>query len=128
MTAGGVPGFYTINLATGAATLVGTIENGSLPMTDITATPAAGSLALDAATYTVDENATNAVVKVQRTGGSFGSVSIDYVTSNGTALAGSDYAFSSGTLTFASGETEKSITIPVLDNFTAVSLSLGFGS
>jgi len=119
LTVGGVPGFYTINLTTGAATLVGTIGNGSLPMADITAAPSAGSLALDAATYTVAENAANAVVKVQRTGGSFGSVSIDYATSNGTALAGSDYAFSSGTLTFASGETEKSITIPVLDNFTA---------
>ena len=41
-------------------------------------------------------------------------VSVDYTTSNGTASAGQDYAAKSGTLTFAAGETTKTIDVPVL--------------
>jgi probable HAF family extracellular repeat protein len=43
-----------------------------------------------------------------------GPVTLAYSTSNGTATAGSDYASASGTVTFAAGETSK--TIPVLVN------------
>ena len=43
-------------------------------------------------------------------------VSVDYATSNGTATAGSDYTPTSGTLTFAAGETEKTVSVPVLDD------------
>jgi probable HAF family extracellular repeat protein len=38
-------------------------------------------------------------------------VTVAYATANGTALAGSDYQAASGTLTFAAGETVKSITV-----------------
>ena len=34
----------------------------------------------------------------------------------GTATAGSDYTAVSGTLTFAAGETEKTVSVPVLDD------------
>ncbi|MEW6257959.1 MAG: Calx-beta domain-containing protein [Pseudomonadota bacterium] len=40
-------------------------------------------------------------------------VSVAYATSNGTATAGSDYAAASGTLTFAAGETTKTIQVTV---------------
>ena len=43
-------------------------------------------------------------------------VTVDYATSNGTATAGTDYTAASGTLTFAAGETEKTISVPVLDD------------
>jgi GH18 family chitinase len=42
-----------------------------------------------------------------------GAVTIDYVTSDGTATAGADYATQSGTLSFAAGETSKTISIDV---------------
>ena len=45
-----------------------------------------------------------------------GSVTVDYATSDGTATAGSDYTAASGTLTFAAGETAKTIPVPVLDD------------
>ena len=43
-------------------------------------------------------------------------VSVDYATSDGTAHAGSDYRATSGTLTFAPGETTKTISVPVLED------------
>ena len=41
-------------------------------------------------------------------------VTVDYVTRNGTALAGEDYVGSSGTLTFAPGETVQTVNVVVL--------------
>ncbi|MBS7789777.1 cellulase family glycosylhydrolase [Roseococcus sp. SDR] len=40
-------------------------------------------------------------------------VSVNFATANGTATAGSDYAARTGTLTFAAGETSKSVTVTV---------------
>ena len=45
-----------------------------------------------------------------------GTVTVDYATSDGTAAAGSDYTATSGTLSFAAGETEKTVSVPVLDD------------
>ena len=45
-----------------------------------------------------------------------GTVTVGYATSDGTATAGSDYTAASGTLTFAAGETEKTVSVPVLDD------------
>ena len=45
-----------------------------------------------------------------------GTVTVDYATSNGTATAGADYTQASGTLTFATGETEKTVSVAVLDD------------
>jgi probable HAF family extracellular repeat protein len=41
-------------------------------------------------------------------------VTVDYATANGTATAGSDYQSASGKLTFASGETSKTINVLVI--------------
>ena len=43
-------------------------------------------------------------------------VSVDYATEDGTAKAGADYTAVSGTLTFAAGETAKTVSVPVLDD------------
>jgi uncharacterized delta-60 repeat protein len=55
-----------------------------------------------------------AVVVVQRTGGSTGALSVDFGTVGRTALAPGDFTATSGTLSWASGETDaKSISVPV---------------
>ena len=45
-----------------------------------------------------------------------GPVSVDYATADGTATAGADYTATSGTLTFAVGETEKTVSVALLDD------------
>ena len=43
-------------------------------------------------------------------------VTVDYATADGTAKAGSDYTATSGKLTFAAGETAKTVTVKVLSD------------
>ena len=43
-------------------------------------------------------------------------VTVDYTTEDGTATAGSDYTAVSGTLSFAAGETAKTVSVTVLDD------------
>ena len=45
-----------------------------------------------------------------------GTVSVDYATSGGTAMAGADYTAASGTLSFAAGETSKTVSVTVLND------------
>ena len=46
-------------------------------------------------------------------------VTVDYATSNGTATAGTDYTAATGTLTFAVGETEKTVEVALLHDIAA---------
>jgi sugar lactone lactonase YvrE len=48
-------------------------------------------------------------------------LTVNYATSDGSALAGSDYAATNGTLTFAPGVTSEIIRIPILDDSLAES-------
>ena len=48
-------------------------------------------------------------------------VTVKYATANGTATAGADYVATSGTLTFAPGETAKSVTVGVIGDTTVAS-------
>ncbi|SHK52126.1 repeat domain (List_Bact_rpt) [Clostridium cavendishii DSM 21758] len=66
--------------------------------------------------YDVEENVGSIDLEVNRTVDTEKAVTVDYATSNGTAIAGTDYTETSGTLKFASGETSKKITIPIIDN------------
>jgi Calx-beta domain-containing protein len=53
---------------------------------------------------------------VTLSGASASPITIDYATANGTAIAGSDYAATSGTLTFPPGVTSQPITVNVFGN------------
>lgn len=110
-----VEGSETVNLAlsnpTGGATL-GSTSTATLTIADNdVASP--GAFVFSAATYSVGEGGGQIVITVQRIGGSSGTASVRYATSNGTARSGSDYDAASGWLTFAPGETSKTFTIQI---------------
>src|SRR5262249_46477329 len=86
----------------------------ALTGTDAPARP--GNLSLKGANYRGNENQGPAPFTVMRTDGSAGSVTVNYATSDGTATAGSDYTATSGTLTFADGETTKTFTVPIIND------------
>ena len=55
-------------------------------------------------------------VIVIRSGNNTGTVSVDYATSDGTAITGLDYLPATGTISFEPGEFKKSISVDIIDN------------
>ncbi len=76
----------------------------------------AGVIQLATSNVTVNEASGTAEIDVIRTVGSDGQITVDYDTELGTASPGSDYTAVAGTLTFAEGETVKTIVIPILND------------
>src|SRR5207302_5853467 len=106
----------TVNLKlsapTGGATLgtpntaVLTIIDGNQP----------GTLQFSTAGYTVGEGNGQAQIIVTRTGGSTGTVTVRFATSNGTARAGVNYTTVSGTLSFGPGVISQVFNVPIIDD------------
>src|SRR5207237_5423056 len=63
------------------------------------------------------EDSTNAVITVVCSNPNVEPVSVSYITTDGTALAGLDYLGVSNILTFATGVTTTNILVPLIDNF-----------
>jgi hypothetical protein len=105
-----------LDLATGVDSALGYIGDGGVPLLDIAVAP---SLQFSAPLYAVNEDGGTATVTVTRTGGDAGTVSVDFITSNGTATAGLDYLTAVGTLTFGPGEVSRTFTVPIVDDTTA---------
>jgi glucose/arabinose dehydrogenase len=77
-----------------------------------------GNLGLESSVYATREGTSNVTVSVVRTGGVDGRVGVNYKMVNNTAVSGSDFTTSSGTLFFDAGETRKTISIPILNDST----------
>ncbi len=76
-----------------------------------------GTVALTSSTASAAENAGAATLTVRRTIGTTGAAAVDYATADGTAVAGTAYTATSGTLSWADGESgDKTISVPVIDN------------
>ncbi len=76
----------------------------------------ATSLQFGSTTFSVSEGEGSASLTVKRLGNAASAVSIDFVTSDGTAGNRTDYITSSGKLQFAAGETVKTFTVPIVDD------------
>ena len=86
-----------------------------------------GNIGLDASNITVNESDGTATLTVLRTDGSDGTITVDYGILAQSATAGEDFTPVSGTLTFAEGETEKTVDVAILeDNVAEGSESFGF--
>lgn len=66
-----------------------------------------------------DVEGASAFVTVQRSGSILGTSTVQYATSNGTAVAGSDYTATSGTLTFNPFESSKNFLVPLIYDKTS---------
>jgi hypothetical protein len=76
----------------------------------------AGAVSFGGSAYAVEEDAGELTVYVNRTSGTKGQVGVTYDTKNSTATDGNEFTRTTGTLTFADGETQKSFTVPIIDN------------
>lgn len=76
------------------------------------------TISFSAEQYSTGEHSGNATVTVIRSGTVSGQSTVEYETTNGTALAGIEYTATKGTLTFTTGETQKTFQIPITNNTT----------
>ncbi|RUS95515.1 hypothetical protein DSM107003_32180 [Trichormus variabilis SAG 1403-4b] len=98
---------YTLGTATSAAV---NIADNDLPLVTINLsdnqTIVEGSTSSQNVSYTVTLSDTSTQT-----------ITVQYATSDGTAIAGSDYSNTTGTLTFNPGVTSRVINIPIVNNF-----------
>ena len=102
-----------------SATVPGPDDDSSSDTTeDTTEEPTATSQlsVADATASEEDDSTIDFVVTLNPT--SEESVTVDYATANGTASSGSDYTAASGSITFAAGETSRTITVAIIDDST----------
>ena len=92
-------------------------SRGSATKTVTARTESTRSAALSVADAEATEGEDATLDFLVRLDGNPGSdVTVDYETRDGTATAGSDYTETSGTLTFAPGEDEKTVPVPIADD------------
>ena len=113
IAAASTTGFYTVDLSTGSVALVGTVGDVTTQIRGFTVV----RNVMRVASPIVErrEGDGTATVTVERVSPHLGA-RVDYATVDGTATAGSDFTAQTGTLVFATGETSKTITIPLLDD------------
>jgi len=109
----------TINLRlfnAGLAGILGSPADALLTLRDDDRANPAG-IAFSFGNYSAGEQGGNAVITVQRTGGTTAPVSVNYATSNDTAIAGTDYSTAIGNLSWGANDTTiRRFTVPLLDD------------
>jgi hypothetical protein len=84
------------------------------------ATATTGQVQFSTATYNANATDGTATITVDRIGGSSGAISVTVGTSNGSGTAGTDYAATTQTVSWADGDsTPKTVSIPLLLNNAA---------
>jgi hypothetical protein len=78
---------------------------------------AQGVIKFDEPSFEVIEGQVNAVIRVERSHGESGAVSVTFATSAGSAAEGLDYEEATGTLSWAAGDSStKSFNVPILED------------
>ena len=108
------------SLAEGSETIILTLSSpvnaslGSTTAHTYTITDNDGTPSLSIAdASTADESAVPRTLTVSLSPASSSTVTVDYALSGGTATSGTDFTFSAGTLSFAAGDTSKTISVAV---------------
>ena len=100
------PKLYTINLASGAATLIAPFAAGA-SIENLAVAPV-GNFQFAATTATVNENSVLSVI-INRSGDSSAAATVQVTANSGTATPGVDYYDFTQTVSFAIGETSQTI-------------------
>ncbi|MCU7947573.1 MAG: hypothetical protein KZQ72_13195, partial [Candidatus Thiodiazotropha sp. (ex Cardiolucina cf. quadrata)] len=107
--------YLTLSNVFGA--LLGDITSASVSLSDDDDPPAAGAVVFTESIQSVSEDGSSATISVSREGGSAGAISVDYTTMDGSAIASSDYTFSTGRISFAAGEAvSKSFDVAIIND------------
>ncbi len=108
--------FFLVLSNPGSGAGVGTASTATIDISDDDSPTA--TIGFSASSYNVDEGASFANLTVTRSGGLGVSATVNYATTDGTAIAGVNYQSSVGSVTFAVGEVSKVIQIPIIDDPT----------
>lgn len=103
---------FTVTLQNASAATIAVAQGTGTIVND----DSAGKLQFSSQNFSATEDAIIALVTVNRVDGATGVVTVNFATSNGTATAGSDYTASTGTITFAQGETSKTFPVPIIND------------
>ena len=109
----------TVTLAAGAAcdSPAAVCTKDGRALTNTISTTVRGPVALSVSDARAEEGTDETIdFAVTLSRAASGTVEVAYATADGTATAGEDYTRSGGTLSFAPGETEKTVSVPVLDD------------
>ena len=103
---------FFVNLSNPASATIAKAQGVGTIINDDNLTPA--TVVFNQATYSVQEDLGVLTVTITRGGDTTGSTSVDYTTLDGTATQKADFEYAAGTVTFAPGDTSK--TLPILIN------------
>jgi len=107
----------TLSAPTGGDTLDPTGTAATVTINDDeVASPTGGTIGFDSPTYTVAENAVNAILTLTRSGTSTAPASVTLTATGSTATAGSDFGTVPTTVNFAAGQTTATVQIPITND------------
>lgn len=114
--AAGSLGLPTLSLSPGdyLATLIGALPGTDVRLDRAALTIGPGVSVADAVGPEGDSGTGSLVFRASLSEPTDTEVTVSYATADGTAVAGEDYQAASGTLTFAPGEVEKTVSVPVV--------------
>lgn len=101
---------FTVDLANPVNAILGK-ANGVGTITNDDAKPSLITIQFSQPAYSVQEDLGSLTVTVVRNGDTTTTASVDYKTTDGTAKQKGDFEYAAGTITFAPGETDKTITL-----------------
>ncbi len=91
-------------------------STGPYTISLLSSTSSTPTLQFSASTYNAGEASGFIIITVTRSGDTSAASTVAYATSNGTAKEGKDYVAAQGVLSFAAGETSKSLPVLIIDN------------
>ena len=112
-------GAVTFYAAGNQANSDGDTSGDQIYTTQATVTPStssATSVQFDRATYSLAEGCAAVIITVSRSGDTSGTTTVDFVTTDGSALQRSDYSIASGTLNFTAGQTSRTFKVLATDD------------